>query len=86
MLFLVELSSEEEDEADDDLNSEYTESVDEEESKLRVQSLTSTKVRTQLTAASLCLVVNHSAMILTVCVNRVQESLCHRTSYLKARG
>ncbi|XP_029355168.1 myomegalin isoform X3 [Echeneis naucrates] len=36
-----ELSSEEEEEADDDdLNSEYTESVDEEESKLRVRSLT----------------------------------------------
>ncbi|TMS20000.1 Myomegalin [Larimichthys crocea] len=33
-----ELSSEDEDEADDDLNSEYTESVDEEESKLRLQS------------------------------------------------
>ncbi|XP_071342689.1 myomegalin isoform X2 [Trachinotus anak] len=40
-----ELSSEEEDEADDDdLNSEYTESVDEEESKLRVQSLSTTKI------------------------------------------
>ncbi|TKS75200.1 Myomegalin Cardiomyopathy-associated protein 2 [Collichthys lucidus] len=35
-----ELSSEDEDEADDDLNSEYTESVDEEESKLRLQSQT----------------------------------------------
>ncbi|XP_078114405.1 myomegalin isoform X3 [Sander vitreus] len=38
-----ELSSEDEDEADDDLNSEYTESVDEDESKLRVQSLANTK-------------------------------------------
>ncbi|XP_062280924.1 LOW QUALITY PROTEIN: myomegalin-like [Scomber scombrus] len=33
-----ELSSEDEDEADEDLNSEYTESVDEDESKLSVQS------------------------------------------------
>ncbi|XP_035862912.1 myomegalin isoform X8 [Sander lucioperca] len=38
-----ELSSEDEDEADDDLNSEYTESVDDDESKLRVQSLANTK-------------------------------------------
>ncbi|XP_031731914.1 myomegalin isoform X6 [Anarrhichthys ocellatus] len=38
-----ELSSEDEDEADDDLNSECTESVDEEESKLRVQSVANTK-------------------------------------------
>ncbi|XP_041790654.1 myomegalin isoform X2 [Chelmon rostratus] len=38
-----ELSSEDEDEADDDLNSEYTESVDEEEPKLRVQSVANTK-------------------------------------------
>ncbi|XP_026198735.1 myomegalin isoform X2 [Anabas testudineus] len=38
-----EITSEDEDEADDDLNSEYTESVDEEEFKLRLQSLTSTK-------------------------------------------
>ncbi|XP_044056839.1 myomegalin isoform X2 [Siniperca chuatsi] len=38
-----ELSSEDEDEADDDLNSEYTESVDEEESKLNVQSVANTK-------------------------------------------
>ncbi|KAL7397807.1 hypothetical protein ABVT39_028209 [Epinephelus coioides] len=37
------LSSEDEDEADDDLNSEYTESIDEEESKLRVQFMTNTK-------------------------------------------
>ncbi|XP_026178954.1 myomegalin isoform X3 [Mastacembelus armatus] len=35
-----ELSSEDEDEADDDLNSEYTESVDEEENRLRVQTNT----------------------------------------------
>ncbi|XP_044218217.1 myomegalin isoform X6 [Thunnus albacares] len=41
--FGVELTSEDEDEADDDLNSEYTESVDEEESKLRVQSLANNK-------------------------------------------
>ncbi|XP_074492465.1 myomegalin isoform X5 [Sebastes fasciatus] len=38
-----ELSSEDEDEADDDLNSEYTESVDEEESKLGVRSVANTK-------------------------------------------
>ncbi|KAM7387802.1 hypothetical protein PAMP_024015 [Pampus punctatissimus] len=38
-----ELSSEDEDEADEDLNSEYTESVDEDESKLRVQSLANTE-------------------------------------------
>ncbi|XP_078025176.1 myomegalin isoform X7 [Epinephelus lanceolatus] len=37
------LSSEDEDEADDDLNSEYTESIDEEESKLRVQFMANTK-------------------------------------------
>lgn len=40
------MSSEDEDEADDDLNSEYTESIDEEESKLRVQSLANAKVWT----------------------------------------
>ncbi len=44
VLFLVELSSEDEDEAEEDLNSEYTESVDEEETKLRVQSVANTKV------------------------------------------
>ncbi|XP_040895566.1 myomegalin isoform X2 [Toxotes jaculatrix] len=38
-----ELSSEDEDEADDDLNSEYTESVDEEESRLRDRSLITIK-------------------------------------------
>ncbi len=44
VLCLVELSSEDEDEAEEDLNSEYTESVDEEETKLRVQSMANTKV------------------------------------------
>nr|XP_020464733.1 myomegalin-like [Monopterus albus] len=38
-----EMSSEDEDEADDGLNSEYTESADEDESKLRLQSVASTK-------------------------------------------
>ncbi|XP_045906342.1 myomegalin isoform X2 [Micropterus dolomieu] len=37
-----ELSSEDEDEADEDLNSEYTESVDEEESNLKVPSVANT--------------------------------------------
>ncbi|KAM8744919.1 myomegalin isoform 2-T2 [Acanthopagrus schlegelii] len=38
-----DLSSEDEDEADDDLNSEYTESVDEEESRLTLQSAANAK-------------------------------------------
>lgn len=40
----IELSSEDEGDADEGLDSECTESVDEEESKLRVQSVANTKV------------------------------------------
>lgn len=44
-LLLVETSSEDEGEADDELISEYTESVDEEETRRGGVSLTSTEVR-----------------------------------------